>query len=78
MGGSESVTQQHAADAVETLVFRRQVKLSPLYRFAVLPLQSLLTPPSTLDLTCCLACPNWWALLQAGFIDPPGGLRNRK
>lgn len=76
-GGSASVAQQHAAGAAETLVFGRQVRLSPLYSLAVLPLHCLLAPPSILDLTC-LACPNWWGLLQAEFTDPSGGLRDHK
>ena len=53
--GSGRAAQQRAASAVNTLVFGIQSSLSLLYKVAVLPLHSLLIPPSTLDLTRCLA-----------------------
>lgn len=67
---SESITQQHTANVVKTLVFKLRSRLSPLYKFAVLPLQCLFTPPSILDLNCCLACLNWWASPQTEPVYP--------
>lgn len=52
---SGRAAQQWTASAVNTLVFGLQSSLSLLYKVAVLPPHSLLKPPSTLDLTRCLA-----------------------